>query len=187
MDDLRAVHGHEVLVDGAFNGDPHPGNVLVVRRADGSCAHLALVDYGQVKLLPAADRLRLARLLVALASADEAQPRHVRTVARLVGDMGLVTARNDPDTLFRLARLYFDRDDELVTGGLHVQAYIERLQAADPLVSAPQEFVLVARASLMLRGLGHLLNQHRSAAAAWRPAAEALMREAGEDPAAVLA
>jgi len=24
VDDLLAIHGHEVLVDGEFNGDPHP-------------------------------------------------------------------------------------------------------------------------------------------------------------------
>lgn len=43
VDDLLAVHGYEVLIDGCFNADPHPGNVLYV---DGK---LALIDYGQVK------------------------------------------------------------------------------------------------------------------------------------------
>ena len=44
VDDLLAVHGHEILVDGVFNADPHPGNVLYV---DGK---LALIDYGQVRV-----------------------------------------------------------------------------------------------------------------------------------------
>ena len=189
LDELLRVHGHEALIDGALNGDPHPGNVLVVRegaRAGGE-PRLALVDYGQVKLISPEDRLRLARLVVALADADAAAPAHVATVARLIHDMGLTTRRNDPDTLFRLARVYFDRDDLIATEGLHVQAYIEKLQAADPLVSAPQSFVLVARASIMLRGLGHMLNQHRSGAQAWRPLAVRVLRENGEDPAKVLA
>lgn len=30
VDDLLAVHGYEVLVNGCFNADPHPGNVLYI-------------------------------------------------------------------------------------------------------------------------------------------------------------
>mmetsp|Transcript_9354 Transcript_9354/g.12264 ORF Transcript_9354/g.12264 Transcript_9354/m.12264 type:complete len:665 (-) Transcript_9354:256-2250(-) len=30
IDDLILVHGYEVLIDGCFNGDPHPGNFLLV-------------------------------------------------------------------------------------------------------------------------------------------------------------
>lgn len=36
------VHGHQIFVDGAFNGDPHPGNILLT--PDGK---LVLIDYGQ--------------------------------------------------------------------------------------------------------------------------------------------
>lgn len=39
------VHGHQIFVDGAFNGDPHPGNILLT--PDGK---LGLIDYGQVRL-----------------------------------------------------------------------------------------------------------------------------------------
>ena len=28
IDDLFTVHGHEALIDGCFNADPHPGNIL---------------------------------------------------------------------------------------------------------------------------------------------------------------
>jgi aarF domain-containing kinase len=82
--------------------------------------------------------------------------------------------------------LYFDRDDKLVTKGMHVQAYVEALAARDPVKTVGDDYVLVARASLLLRGLGHALNQHRSAAAAWRPMADAVLRAAGEDPDALL-
>ena len=30
IDELFQVHGHEVLIDGCFNADPHPGNVFVM-------------------------------------------------------------------------------------------------------------------------------------------------------------
>ena len=66
------------------------------------------------------------------------------------------------------------------------QVYVEALNAADRTVTVGDDFVLVSRASLMLRGLGHLLNQHRSAATAWAPIAERVLRAAGEDPRRVL-
>ena len=40
---IERVHGHQIFVDGAFNGDPHPGNILLT--PDGK---LGLIDYGQV-------------------------------------------------------------------------------------------------------------------------------------------
>ena len=39
--------GHEVLVDGCFNADPHPGNILYLAETE----QLGLIDYGQVKRL----------------------------------------------------------------------------------------------------------------------------------------
>ena len=47
VDDLLAVMGHEVLVDGCFNADPHPGNILYLAETE----QLGLIDYGQVKRL----------------------------------------------------------------------------------------------------------------------------------------
>jgi aarF domain-containing kinase len=32
VDDLLIVHGHQILIDGCFNGDPHPGNVRQGKR-----------------------------------------------------------------------------------------------------------------------------------------------------------
>eukprot|EP00962_Isochrysis_galbana_P030138 scaffold9748_cov93-Isochrysis_galbana.AAC.3 len=45
---------------------PHTGNILLLN--DG---RIGLIDWGQVKRLSQADRVRLARLLIALADRDE--------------------------------------------------------------------------------------------------------------------
>lgn len=57
MDTLVEVHGHEMLIDGAYNGDPHGGNILVC--PDG---RLGLIDYGQVKRMTNDKRRKLARV-----------------------------------------------------------------------------------------------------------------------------
>ena len=148
VDTLLEVHGHMALVDGAINGDPHPGNILLSRRAPrgppaggggrnggggGSSPGdalvtpnlgdetLALVDFGQVKRLSPQQRLQLARLIVALARCEPSNPAHRAAVAARLREMGMVTERNDPDVLFKYAQLFFDADDKLVTGGQNVQ------------------------------------------------------------------
>jgi hypothetical protein len=50
VDELIDVHGHEIFVDGYFNADPHPGNMLLLNRKTGS-PRIGLIDYGQVKEL----------------------------------------------------------------------------------------------------------------------------------------
>jgi len=185
MDELLRVHGHEVFVDGAFNADPHPGNVLVTKA--GGRTRLALVDYGQVKTLTPQQRLQLSRLIVGLSRADHSNPEHRKVVGTLINDMGLHTQRDDPDVCFEIAKLFFDVDDPIALKGKHIQVYLEDLYSRDASKSVGEEFVLVGRCSIMLRGLGHSLNQHRSGAKAWAPFAERVMLENGERPADIFA
>ena len=44
---LMSIHGQQVLKDGCFNADPHPGNILLLE--DGKT--LGLIDFGQVIFL----------------------------------------------------------------------------------------------------------------------------------------
>eukprot|EP00438_Fugacium_kawagutii_P020586 Skav222341 [mRNA] locus=scaffold3497:25622:33670:- [translate_table: standard] len=60
---LMAIHGQQIFIDGCFNADPHPGNILLLE--DGHT--LGLIDFGQVMYLPQDFRLKLARLILALA------------------------------------------------------------------------------------------------------------------------
>ncbi len=61
--ELFRAYMKQVLVDGFFHADPHPGNVLVT--ADG---RVALLDVGMVAVVPDTFRERLRRLLVGLAN-----------------------------------------------------------------------------------------------------------------------
>ncbi|HEY0997426.1 MAG TPA: AarF/ABC1/UbiB kinase family protein [Gemmatimonadaceae bacterium] len=61
--ELFRAYMKQVLVDGFFHADPHPGNVLVT--GDG---RVALLDVGMVAVVPDMFRERLRRLLVGLAN-----------------------------------------------------------------------------------------------------------------------
>ena len=76
-DELFAAYLKQVLVDGVFHADPHPGNVLLTRDH-----RLVLLDMGMVAHLAPAVRDKLVKLFLALA---DARPDEVSRVARTLG------------------------------------------------------------------------------------------------------
>jgi len=60
----------QIMVDGLFHADPHPGNVLILR--DGSPA---LIDFGSIGRLDAGQQSALRRILIAFDRRDAAQMR----------------------------------------------------------------------------------------------------------------
>jgi ubiquinone biosynthesis protein len=76
-DDLFGAYIKQVLVEGVFHADPHPGNVLVTE--DG---RLVLLDIGMIARVPPAYREKLLKLLLALA---DARPEEVVRAARSMG------------------------------------------------------------------------------------------------------
>lgn len=164
---LVNVQGHQIFVDGVFNGDPHPGNILLM--PDG---RLGLIDYGNVNRLSVMMRAKLGRLILALASEDKSA-----IVAAAVG-MGYRSERNDPEVLFRYVRLAFDRDDPeslvLPDGTVcgNIQIFAERLDKLDKITNVPPGLVMAARNSILLRGLAVHLGMRLHMAKAWSAAAE---------------
>jgi ubiquinone biosynthesis protein len=76
-DGLFQAYLQQVLVEGVFHADPHPGNVLLT--SDG---RLALIDIGMVARLAPAYRDRLVKLFLALA---DSRPDEVARAARTMG------------------------------------------------------------------------------------------------------
>jgi ubiquinone biosynthesis protein len=64
----------QIMVDGVFHADPHPGNVLILR--DGTPA---LIDFGSVGRLDAAQQGAMRRMLLALDRRDPALMRDALT------------------------------------------------------------------------------------------------------------
>lgn len=67
-EDLLRAYLDQILVEGTFHADPHPGNVLLTR--DG---RLALLDLGMVEHFDETRRRQLLRLLLALAEGEGAE------------------------------------------------------------------------------------------------------------------
>jgi len=87
---LLQVHAHEIFIDGVFNGDPHPGNVLLME--DG---RLGLIDYGQVKRIAPETRVTYAKLIIALC--EDNKDDIIRIWNK---DMNQKSRVNDPDVTY---------------------------------------------------------------------------------------
>eukprot|EP00966_Prymnesium_polylepis_P285732 6600376-Prymnesium_polylepis.1 len=141
---------------------------------------LGLIDYGQVVRLDDHQRLQLARLVSALAArgSDGADGSDTEAVAAAAAAMGFRTKRMSAEALCRLAAFLFD-GDEAPRGGRAVSpaAAMRSIDAQDPIVHIPSEYILAARVSLLMRGTAQLMAQERlQIARAWRAEAETAVR-----------
>ena len=92
-------------------------------------------------------------------------------------EAGWKSEKMDHEGMYLYARVGYDQDSRELTHGKHIQVFMEDLNALDPIEEFPREFLMVARASILLRGLAHALHQKRSVAKIWRPIAERVLRE----------
>lgn len=165
---LCRVHAHEIMVDGAFSCDSHPGNVLLM--PDG---RLGLIDMGQFKRIPVESRIIFAKIIVALANDDEAE------VVRSLRRAGVQTKYNKSMTCFRLGAFWFDRNTEDVTGGLNPQQFMDEMESQDPSKGLPEDLIMPGRVSVLMRAVGNAFGMHLSVAKLYEPVAREVLRKHG--------
>ncbi|GMH86255.1 hypothetical protein TrVE_jg9112 [Triparma verrucosa] len=187
VDDLLEVHGHEVLIDGCFNADPHPGNILY---KDGK---LALIDYGQVKRIDDEARLNVAKMIVLVDAAIKVDPRtnpdvdpevHARakkSVANFAREIGMESEKMLDDTFYQMCVVYFGRMDATFLYPQNVLQWTDSMQEKDPLgnIDKIDYLVMLHTSSMMLRGLGEMLQQFKNLAVSWGPLARRALKEKG--------
>lgn len=185
----KIIHAftHMVFVDGLFQSDPHPGNLLF-RMNDGK-PELCVLDFGQVKELPRDFQEKMLRTSMAY------MVRDVDGFSRGVVELGVLSERD-----VRLARpileeffaRYFEmspaeaktldfkaiRDD--------VKAIVERIEG----VTIPQDIILYGRMFSLLAGVITALDDRVNGLVLAKPVImECLLRprpEPREAPAAAL-
>jgi aarF domain-containing kinase len=171
VDLLVDVQGHQIMMDGIFQGDPHPGNVLELPGG-----RLGLVDFGQVKNITEAERIGVAKIVETVGG--HASATKIATAAK---QLGFETKHNDEDILAKFATLFFDSDiDGKNAGCATPQVYFSQLTKADPLMNVPDVAVFVARASFILRGMGTLLDKQVRTSMRWSHQAKRALKEAEE-------
>ncbi|MGH3365573.1 MAG: ABC1 kinase family protein [Nocardioidaceae bacterium] len=140
-DDLFAAYLQQVLVEGVFHADPHPGNVLLT--PDG---RIALLDIGMVARLAPAYRERLVKLFLALA---DGRPDEVTRVARTLGEE---LPDFDPVLLERAVTDIVGRSVDASISDLDVGAVMLQLtrRAGEAGLKMDPELVMLGKAMLNL-------------------------------------
>jgi predicted unusual protein kinase regulating ubiquinone biosynthesis (AarF/ABC1/UbiB family) len=138
---IAGAYGKQVLIDGLFQADPHPGNLILM--PDG---RVGLVDFGLTKELPDGVRLGFARLVLAAAERD------VAAILAALGGLGVRTRSKDPGDVLALMSLFFDTRDPALRGSAYRERTSEALNRS-PLDAIPGDLVLLGRVVGLLRGV----------------------------------
>lgn len=132
------VTGEQMIRHGVFNGDPHPGNFIVM--PDN---RVGLVDFGQLQVIDDERRLRFARLVKALAVRDE------KEVFNALYEFGYRTKHNHEHSFFVFAAMNLDNQSAAV--GMSLMEIMQVMQT-DPLVYFPKSLLFLLRSTMLLRG-----------------------------------
>ena len=165
-DELFTAYLKQVLVDGVFHADPHPGNVFLT-----SEGHLALVDLGMVGHITSGMQDSLLQLLLAVSEQDS------ETVADIVIRVSQTTEFFDRvEFRRRLGQLMALQQDQ----GLH-QLNVGRSllevsgNACDNGLWVPSELTLLGKTLLQLDEVGKILDPAFDPNAAIRRSASGLI------------
>ena len=148
---LIEAYAHMFFVDGVFQSDPHPGNLMLRKRADGT-AELCILDFGQVKILPT----DFQRLLVD--TSVSFMVRDVDGFSRNLARMGIASER-DLAIARPLLHKFFTEMFELSPDQLKqldaelLKRKIKELLSRIEGVHIPQDIVLYGRAFGLLAGV----------------------------------
>jgi len=168
---LLDVHGYQILNQGLFNADPHPGNILVDFPTEaGKKATIGLIDYGQCKQLTPDERVKIARLILSIAEKESDEE-----IATKFRTLGIKTKNDSTRFLADFGRLMFGRFESK-----HLDhSWHKELHKEDRVLYFPKELSMVYRTALLLRGLAMSLQYNPSVGELWRDHAVEAIRKHG--------
>jgi ubiquinone biosynthesis protein len=165
--DLFRAYLHQILVDGLFHADPHPGNVLLTPDH-----RLALIDLGMVGRLSTSVQEQLFRLMLAIADdrGDEAAAVVITLGERLEGFDDAPMRR----MVAELVASYHDRSAKELNIG---RAMLDMAHGASRCgLRMPAELPLLGKTLLNLHEIGRLLDAGFDVNGSMRKHATSLMR-----------
>ena len=145
MNSLISFYTEQMLINGYFHADPHPGNLLI--REDG---RLVLLDFGMVKRI--SNPARIAIIEMVKSSHEQDFELYISSCKRL----GVITYEAPQDQMTELAQKMFDifNDDSLDATSMQELAFGVMASMRDFPFKLPQEAIYIMRASAIIEGLG---------------------------------
>ena len=158
----------EVLEDGFFHADPHPGNLLVMKGGV-----IGVLDFGTVGLLDRRDRINLARLFVEVVQLDS------EAVVDQLIRMGVADFRVNRRALERDLRRVLLRYYGLPINEISASEVVEAIQPIifDHRLRIPSNYWLLVKTVIIMQGVGLGLDPEFDIFEASRPFLGRLFRQ----------
>ena len=169
---LTEIYCEQILRDGFFQADPHPGNILV-----RPGPQLVLLDFGLSKDFPPSFREGVVRLTFAILTADRA------AIAAAFDALGFKTRDGSLETMVSISDLLLGNtikrqksyaDPELIE---EISEHLPRALRNNPVVHIPADILLIGRVMGLLSGLGKTLDSQVDLLATMMPYVQRLMVE----------
>jgi ubiquinone biosynthesis protein len=135
----------EVLEDGFFHADPHPGNLMVL---PGEV--IGVVDFGTMGRLDSSDRMNLARLFIVLVQMD------AEGIVEQLLRMGIADYQVDRMSLQRDLRRLLMRYHGLPISEISAQEVLEGLEPIiyEYRLHVPSDYWLLIKTIVVMQGVG---------------------------------
>lgn len=148
-DQLFRAYLTQILVNGFFHADPHPGNILLT-----DDQRLVLLDLGMVARITPRVQQHLVRLLVAVGES------RVEETADVTMSLGHPRRGFDRQRYQRRLAELLARVEDLSAGSLHVGTLVLEVSrlAAEEGLRPPPELALLGKTMLNLDEVGHILD-----------------------------
>jgi ubiquinone biosynthesis protein len=156
----------QILVDGFFHGDPHPGNLFVVGGDE-----IAFLDFGVVGRLDERTMDGVAGLFVAVIERDV---DNVLKGLRRLGILGEEVLPGLREDIIDLIDRHYDKSLEEIHIGIVIQEMLDVTRRYH--LRIPSNFLLLAKVLLVLEGVGRSLDPGFNILAAAQPFAQELIK-----------
>ena len=145
MGKLIRFYTEQILVNGYFHADPHPGNLLVNIRGE-----LILLDFGMVQRISSRTRTSIIELV------KSANEQDFETYIRSAKKLGIIAVSADDNQLYELAETMFDifNNEKLDAKTMQQLAFEVLDTVKDMPFKLPQEVIYIMRVSSIIEGLG---------------------------------
>ncbi len=145
MGKLIYFYTEQMLINGYFHADPHPGNLLVDHEGN-----LILLDFGMVKKIPNLTRIAIIELI------KSAHERDFELFIAACKRLGIVAHDAPPAPMQELAENMFDifGNENLDAVSMQQLAFELLASMKDLPFKLPQEAIYMLRVSAIIEGLG---------------------------------
>jgi predicted unusual protein kinase regulating ubiquinone biosynthesis (AarF/ABC1/UbiB family) len=147
---LANAYLNQILIDGFFHADPHPGNLFVRQGAYG--VELVFLDFGMVGEIPAKMKIGLKRLVFAVVA------RNVDEIINSLRDLGFIKSENDIDKIRIAVTFTLDKFVGINLGQLKESNFRKAFEELNYILYSapiylPADFSFLSRAMETLIGL----------------------------------